>query len=352
MKNEFITLKCFDVWNDCLSRFPSKKVEIFFTPEYFAAHESLEEEGTAKCFIFEKEGDVGMYPFLMRKVHEDGYYDIEGAYGYNGVLVTTHKPSFVKEFQKAFLAFCHESRVIAEFIRFHPLLKNETFFEYMNVTKKNDNIIVNLDLSEKEIWENSYDYAVRKSIKKALKNGLKTEFFDGQSVLKGNYLDAFFEIFYKTLDRNKANSSSYYNRAFLEKWLVAMPTKLLFFFALLNDRPVSTELILLSPETGYSFLGGTLEEAFPFRPNHLLKHELILQLKRMGKRHYCIGGGQAINDDLFRYKKTFDVNGVYPFFIGTKVHNKNIYNELCDEWEKKNPEKIEMFGKYFLKYKY
>jgi hypothetical protein len=45
----------------------------------------------AKCFVYQKGSNITLYPFLINSVNALGYnldkeyFDIQGAYGYNGV---------------------------------------------------------------------------------------------------------------------------------------------------------------------------------------------------------------------------------------------------------------------------
>ena len=64
-----------------------------------------------------------------------------------------------------------------------------------------------------------------------------------------------------------------------------------------------------------------------------------------------LGGGVAMRDGIFKYKKSFGKNGVRDFFIGKRIHNQDIYNLLCRTWERKNPAKKEKYKNYLLKYR-
>lgn len=337
---------------------PEDRRDIYFGPDYYEVFEK-KGDGTANCFIFEKGDNFILYPFLLNDIARYGlegtsarYYDIEGAYGYNGAVATTGDAGFLADFQRQFLEFCQSSNIIAEFTRFNPAYENQPLSGYLDIAQTNKNVVVDLRLSEEEIWSKSYDYAVRKSIKKAGRNKLQTVFFSGLEIEGDQYLSKFIDIFYATLDRNDATPSSYFNDVFLKNLTRHLGGRVLFCFTLLGNKPVSAELVLLSPRVGYSFLGGTLEEAFEFRPNHQLKNDLILRLKEMGRHFYSIGGGKNIEDGIFRYKKTFAVHGVRPFYIGTKVHNPKIYDEICRKWALANPERSEALRDTFFKYKF
>ena len=94
-----------------------------------------------------------------------------------------------------------------------------------------------------------------------------------------------------------------------------------------------------------------MKEYYHLRPNNLLKDEMIMHFKGKGLKTYCIGGGVKLDDGIYRYKKTFAKCGEKDFFVGKKVHNNGVYNELCRRWEEEFPKKAEENKGYFLRYK-
>jgi len=65
--------------------------DIYFEENYLRLFEA-NNEGIYNCFYYEKKNRVAIYPFLKNSVNElgynleDKYFDIQGAYGYNGVI--------------------------------------------------------------------------------------------------------------------------------------------------------------------------------------------------------------------------------------------------------------------------
>ena len=124
-----------------------------------------------------------------------------------------------------------------------------------------------------------------------------------------------------------------------------------YFFTLKGSLAISCELITLKNNNAYSFLGGTLSEYFPFRPNDLLKHEIINYLRNISVKYFCLGGGSKDGDGIYKYKKSFSKNGSNEFFIGKKIYNKNIYSKICQEWSNKYPNKKKDYDSFLLKYR-
>lgn len=344
------------LWKRYLRRFPDVLREVYFLPEYYKLYENDDVE--AQCFVYEDKGKIVLYPYLKTAVNcglklelDRRYYDIEGAYGYNGVITNTDDRTFLGEFADVFMDFCNRENIIAEFMRFNPILRNQAFSTYMDIEMVNKNIVVDLTMASEDIWAKSYEHCVRKNVKKAKDNNLYVESYLG-SELAGRRLNEFLKLYYLTMDRNKADRFYYFDQSYFNNLCTLLGKNSFFFFALLGGKVISCELVVFNCKTAYSFLGGTLAEYFPLRPNNLLKHEIISKLKRLNFTSYCLGGGSRLGDSTYRYKKTFSKNGTVDFYIGKKIHNKKVYCQICNAWENSFPQKAQIYKNYFLKYKF
>jgi hypothetical protein len=92
---------------------------------------------------------------------------------------------------------------------------------------------------------------------------------------------------------------------------------------------VSSELVLCSAKHVYAFLGGTRQEAFPLRPNDLLRHRTALWAMEQGKRAYVLGGGYQPGDGILRHKRAFAPGGEVPFRVAGLVHDRESYLDLA-----------------------
>lgn len=340
-------------WKKYLELLPISQQDIYFTPEYYELYER-KGDGKAQCFVFEDSGDIAVYPFLENSINElgykfnDEYYDIQGAYGYNGVAASSYNIRFRIKFFNAFNKYCKNNNIIAEFTRFNPILQNHKFSNYLNTIKQNQNII--LDLSNTDIWMNCYERAARKNVNKAIRSGLRVKYFSG-SEITSSYTQKFFDIYVITMTRKSVDDFYYFNKEYFQEIARKLSKNSLYFFTFKDEIVISCELVLLSKKIGYSFLGGTLSKYFEFRPNDILKHEIINVLKKRNYSYFCLGGGYCINDGIFNYKKKFAKNGIFAFYIGKKIHNQKIYDKIVKQWEEKYPEKKKKYKNYLLKYR-
>ncbi|MDR2182964.1 MAG: GNAT family N-acetyltransferase, partial [Clostridiales bacterium] len=102
-------------------------MDIYFLPEY--ANLYADGDTTPEVFDFECEHGRVHYSFLRRRIDFKGdiYYDITTPYGYGGPVVAgchTSEAALISSFDEAFTNYCVENRIVSEFVRFHPVIKN------------------------------------------------------------------------------------------------------------------------------------------------------------------------------------------------------------------------------------
>lgn len=351
-KGKILGIQNTDEWNRYLAKMDQKQQDVYFRPEYYHLFEKRG-DGEAKCFVYESGDAVSMYPFLQNPIRSLGfdldaeYYDIQGSYGYNGIVSNTADPEFIQEFYKALDQHCREANIVAEFLRINPLVKS-TIEDRPDFKVIMDRENVFVDLTCDTIFETEFSRSTRKNVRKAIKNDLKFECFRGDK-LDEAHLEAFIRIYCDTMDRNNADSFYYFKKGYFEAIARELASNALFMFVIYQDEIISCELVLHNSYISYSYLGGTLHDFYQYRPNDFLKYNAIMIMKEMGIQKFLLGGGP---EGVLRYKKTFAENGTIPFYIGKKVHNQAVYDEIVSQWEDKYPEKKEVNKHILLKYRY
>nr|WP_240148372.1 GNAT family N-acetyltransferase [Diaminobutyricibacter tongyongensis] len=202
------------------------------------------------------------------------------------------------------------------------------------VEVRQDNVVCDLGLEPDALWM-SFDQKVRKNVKKAQRSGVVVEVDT-----TGSRFDEFIAIYEATMDRRGADGGYYFQREFFEAIHREMPGQFAYFHALLDGAVISTELVLLSQESGYSFLGGTLDHAFAVRPNDLLKYEVMRWLAESGRRWFVLGGGYEAGDGIFRYKRAFAPNGIRPFAVGMRIIDPDSYRRLVEHRQAEQAEPL------------
>ena len=276
------------------------------------------------------DGDVAL-PFLLRTVPGTDEVDVTSPYGYGGPFVrpAVHHGQPIDEagltdaFWRAWSSWCSESGVVTEVLRFS--LDAGTVAERYpgERVERAVNYVRRLDLTPDALWQD-VDRKVRKGVARARRDGLTVE-IDPQ----GHRLDEFLALYTGTMDRRGAADGYYFDRTFFERLLEGVPGATTFVHVLHDGDVVSTELLLHSPTTAWSFLGGTEASAFPHRPNDLLKVEAALHLRERGVTSFVLGGGARPGDGVERYKRALAPTGAVPFTTGQRVHDPLAHAALC-----------------------
>lgn len=353
MKTTIITASETKSWSEWLHKLPVQEQDVMSTPEWYRFFEGVG-YGEALCFCGEEEGRIALYPFLRNSINalgyelEEDYYDIQGAPGYNGILSTTEDRRFLQRYRENFNGWCAENNIIAEFSRCNPVTGNHRRLPAAAIFEANISIIVTLQ-PEEEIFIN-YDRSRRKKIRKAEREGLSVQVFTGESIAE-EMLKAFAGIYSDTMDRNKADPEYRHDLHFFRTAAESMRSQLLFFFTMYQNAPVSALAVVAGSAAAYSWLGGTLSEYYPLRPNDILMDRIIDHLRGKGLQHYCLGGGLTPGDSIFGFKRSFAVNGEVPFFIAKKIHRPDVYGEILQQWQSKHPEMAKIYQNRILGYR-
>lgn len=300
--------------------------EVFAHPAYATLFCAPGER--ALCAAWEGRDSGVLFPLVMRPLARElwgegaaGRFDLTSPYGYGGAFVWG--PVDASAFWGAFDAWATEAGALTCFARLS--LFPEQILPFGGVVEENaPNVVRTLALSPEALWM-EYEHKVRKNVKRARLRGVSVEVD-----LVGGRLADFLSIYYATMERRGASGGYFFPPAFFEAIREGLSGQFAFFHALLGGRVVSTELVLVSHRNTYSFLGGTLEEAFDARPNDLLKHEIIMWGRAKGKAAFVMGGGYGGPDGIFRYKRAFAPFGERPFFVGKRVWDERICAQMVE----------------------
>jgi hypothetical protein len=334
---KLLTLKQKKQWLELFNLLPVAVQDVYYTPDYYEIYEK-HGDGQAGCFVYQEGKDVAIYPFLVNEINSLGYeldaacYDIQGAYGYNGVVYSTNAWEFIDRFYKEFDSFCKSNNIIAEFTRFHPIIKNEVFsHNYMEVMFNRTTVYVDLTKSYHDIY-NKYKHSVKTNIKAAVRNDLKTCIYGNEFPYKKDFI----EMYRASMEKLDADPYMYFSEEYFTNTMDKLPVVQ---FVILKDKePIASSLCLLHGHYFHPhFLAYKAEYSY-LRPVNILVDEMIKYGIEIGSRVFHFGGGRTTNkeDSLLRFKKNYsDLRG--SFYVGKKVHDEAVYSEVCRQWEERNP---------------
>lgn len=318
--------------------------DVFYQKDYIRLYAGADDE------IFEFRYDEGENVFynvsIKRAIKningikvEDGYFDLEGAYGYGGFYASSYEPSFLKKAIDKYERKCLEENIIAEFIRFNPFnnfARNNAYIFDMCVT---DRQTVFIDLNK------SYD-AIRSGFSQTLRNNLKKN-----SGLTFKKLDKtpstaqkFLELYTQTMIKNHASEFYFFD---LEYFLKIFKLDACEIYGIEHESNLINAVILLNQRhIIYYHLGATDINFYHLNSNSFMFDCIIKQFLNQDKILYLGGGTNGDSDNsLFMFKRKFS-KSFLPFYIAGKVYNEKIYKKYCQIRQEQSQKDIKMFLKY------
>jgi len=295
---------------------------------YYVSSDALRSRDpiTPTFFFYKDAGEVFYYPFHLYIVLGTEHYEIQSAYGYGGPKSTTEKEEFIHKAWDSHIKWCKKNRVIAESVRFHPLLENWKFYKGQIMDNRST---VWVDITHEDLMA-SYSGRARTAVRKAQKNG-----FSVQWVGPEKFLDVFPPLYNKTMERIEAGASYFFSseyHASLAKW-----EQVLLGICSSERELGASAIFLLDGETMEYHLSASSSYGRKMNATNLLLHEAFLHAKKMGIQRVHLGGGKSAepNDPLFFFKASFsDRRGAFK--IGQHIHNKDAYDALTLECEMKS----------------
>jgi hypothetical protein len=317
-------------WQAIASSF--KDIDIFYYPNYLKIFE-LHGDGKPYLFVYYSSAeDMVIYPFLKRNLKEiiqlDGImgntFDITSPYGYGGYLRNTGAPN-MEEVYAYFHNYCVENKIISEFVRFHPLIQNHTYFPHKeDIYYSRDTVVMDLSKNNDEIWM-GLKSSCRRAIRKARNNTIDIMIDD-----KFEYLDIFYDIYTETMQRLGAHEYYFFKKQWFHDLVTLLNENVYLMHAVYNREIISSGIFLFNQKYSNYYLGGSRKETQHLRPNNLLLYEAALQAKLRGCKYFQLGGGYELDDSLMQFKLTFS-NLRPKYYIAKIIHLPDYYDYICEK---------------------
>jgi hypothetical protein len=342
-------------WHGSLEKLPQGLRDIYFEPEYAALHRF--HEGTrALLFAYDRAGERWLYPFLLRPIERIGeqalsetWFDIETPYGYGGPLASTEDAEFMAAAHRAFTQWCLETKVVAEFVRLHPLVRNERWVDpHMEVVYDRETVSLNLRgfdaLGPDEL---PFDKMTRYMLRRAAGPGMSMEVYPARE-----YFAEFVRLYGLTMERLGADDYYYFSEEYFAGlreltcdagWLLA---------ARQDGVCVAASLFL----KGQRWLHYHLSASDPERRAPGATNALIYRAAQLGSREgfevLHLGGGisQATDDSLLKFKRRMGTDA-HAFYIGKRIHQPLTYASLREMWARAYPSLVGRYGGRLLCYR-
>jgi len=340
-------------WKKLLNLLPENIQDIYFYPEYVGMHKFI--EGTKSLlFTYREKQKIWVHPFLLQPINTEVFslssgpwFDIETAYGYGGPLANTEDKFFLDKANELFSEWCIENNVIAEFVRFHPILNNQ-YWVSQNTKVEYDRNTVVLNLKDFDKDDPPFCGKIRNMIKRVDKANVTIDVYDPVK----NF-SHFENLYLATMSRISADSYYYFNEIYFSDLSRFISENGWLLGATLENEWVGAAIFLKGKRTLHYHLSATDQDnRIPGITNALIFKSIELGV-RNGLKTMHLGGGNsdAPDDSLLKFKKKMGDN-LLKFHIGKRIHNLEIYKILCEKWSMNNPESVDKYKNRLLCYRH
>jgi len=333
-------------WARTLATFPESAVDIYFTPAYLATWRDYE-TATPVCLRYSCQDVVLLYPFLVKDIDGyslQGYRDAFSAYGYGGVIsnVGDVPVDVLGTFNANVDRWCLNNRIVAEFVRDHPLLSHQANpLRAARYVAARRNVYCSFDRPL------HLAPSARRNLRRAHKSNLTVAVDEHL-----NSLDVFQRLYAMTADRLRMRQFYRFDTDYFARTKSLLGAHACLINVLHGGQIVAASLLFSYGRKCAYHLGASDFDHARLRPNDLLFEAMTDYARARGMRYLSLGGGTSndADDSLFRFKRKFG-NRVMDFNVGTKVHQHGVYTKLCQEWEARHRHLADNYRHFFLKYR-
>lgn len=313
---------------EVFGRLPDDRKSPYLHPYYVVSDASRDRGLEPVFFIYEDGGEVFYYALHKGRVEGTGYFDVQSPYAYGGPLSSTRDAGFLTRAWEHYLSWCQDNNILAEFVRFHPLLENWDCFpgetHYMRET-------VWIHLQQEEVFS-SYSPRVRTAIRKAVKNELRVEWVDSLPSYQ-----VFAGLYSRAMDLLQAEPFYFFPLEYfqhLQQWRqchLALCRK--------GEEILGGALFLQEGDIMEYHLAATTPEGKRLSASNLLLDQGAVRARQLGCRILHLGGGTDNRPDnsLLFFKSGFSRQRA-SFRIGKIIHLPETYESLRRDWQDKHGE--------------
>ena len=284
-----------------------------------------------KTYLYSFERDLIriVCPFAQREF--DGYVDIVKPYGFSGFVGNGDCP----EFSHYWKEFARQQDYVCGYLGFNPIFENSTYFAPDEVYQYNTIYVLDLTLSERELYAN-----LSENRKRQLKNW-------GQ-VVSSLVLDRsagadFFVSHYLDFVREKNAPSAYFFSQETLSFLTNLPNVFIV-GAWKDEKLVAVSVFGYTPDAGDFLFNVSVPEGRNY--SAALIWYGVQHLKALDVPLLNLGGGGHEDDSLADFKVRFGSQKL-PLRGVKQVYQREIYDQLC---QRMNVDPNDMTG-YFPAYR-
>lgn len=294
-------------WTSVLS---SVHHDLYHLPSYAAVVAHRMGEGTPMAFTAEEDGRVFFVPLIVRPVPEavdrgEGWFDATGPQGYPGPLIAASTGAVDDAFTERAIAALRSAlcdrRIVAAFIRLHPLLTPDTaaLGRAGTVVDHGDSVSIDLTRSKDELWRQTRQNH-RRDIGRARRLG-----YVARIDASWARFDEFVGLYALTMDRLGARESWRHPPSYFAELRDALGERLHLAVVERGDELAAGALLTDVDGIVEYYLSGIHPAHLGASPTKLLIDEVRWWARDRGARVFHLAGSLRKDDPLIHFKLGF-----------------------------------------------
>ncbi len=288
-------------------------------------------------FLYEEGDFFWLHQTIKRKIPEQygEAYDLISPSGYGGPVSNNNSNVFLQNAWAYYHKYIYRSSILAEFVRFHPLIENNLFWHSKPQVNRQT---IWLDLTVDDI-KSQYLPRRRLSIENIIKSN-KLEFKIEQDGKK--FLKKFLPLYCKRMQQLDAQASYYFNDNYFNKLIKLDGIELC--YALHNDDVIAASIFLKTGEIVEYYLSASNSDFKHLGASDFILHNMILKAKTEKHLKFHLGGGLSsdLKDPLFFYKKAYSKKRS-TYYIATEIYNHELYSRIKKKFNVEDTKNILLF---------
>ena len=338
-----LTSKDRDKWNELVENSDIK--DVYHTWEYCSIYEKDYHNvainnnlcGDACLFFHGNDQEYIIFPFLKRNLIKLGFYenlkskfgevfDVVSPYGYSGPIGKNIHFELLKSFLAALNQFYIKEKIVTEFVRLHPLLKNHEFMqEHLEVTKRNKIVYLDFSPNYSQIISDM-NKKTRNSIRKSEKCNLILKRSESIEDLK-----EFTNLYLNRMEEKNTHAYYFLPLDFFKETKEKLKENLFLLTVKLNDRMIAGALFMQKFGFLHYHFSGSDSNYKNLNPTNLILTNAIKIGKENNLQNFLLGGGTSSSeqDQLLKFKKGFS-ESTADFYTYSRIIIPNLYKAICE----------------------
>jgi hypothetical protein len=314
LREHFLTIADQDAWQKYL---PARR-SVFGSLGYARFCQSFR-GCSPRLYVIESDNGAIAYPLLFRslgnlpfRVGTKAKWDATTP-NFTGPLISGSESGLAAAFPDLRNALFQGEGVVAEFAHLHPWSQARTLLRE-GCDYDRDIVWVDTTLSPEDLWRTHVEHACRKKIKQSEREGVKII-----TASRDDHIREFYRVYRHTMERNQAEASYYLSYEIFRGFREELPENARFVLAEYRDQIVAITLCLHDDNDAFALYGGADAAFHHVRPTNAVFWALIRWAHETGKKRFVLGGGNSLNDGIFRFKAGFS-RFREPFYIYKRIH--------------------------------